>query len=468
MDFPPFFIDFAGNRILMAVIASLHVFINHAFAVGAYPVVALMEYRGWKKGDAAWDELAYKVTFALFVITTTVGALTGVGIWFSAALIAPFGIGSLLRVFFWGWFIEWIVFISEVVLIMIYFLSWKKMSAAGHKKAHIGLGIALSIFSWLTMAIIVGILGFMMGSGHWPEDHSLFSAFFNPIYLPQLAFRTTFAMGVAGLCVWFLIFFFSKKGGSLRHDSVRFVSRWMLIWVIPFAAACLWYWNVVPAAMAANIDVALLTQRFTQWHETLAIIMLGTMAALILAAVTAAIKPKLIPSALLVVPLILGLWLLGHFERVREFVRKPYVIADYMYSNGVRVSELPVLQRDGVLTYATYVNNHTVTPGKMVDAGKDVFIVTCSRCHTTAGINSVVAKFRNLYGDQPWDKSAMGAFIQTMHVSRTFMPPFPGNDREADALVSYLMQLKQHHEFILAAQNNWTVKQDKAVESSGP
>jgi hypothetical protein len=235
-----FFIDFTGNRLIFAIIACLHVFINHAFAVGAYPIVTLMEYRGWRNNDQAADELAYKVTFVLFIVTTTVGALTGVGIWFSAALISPFGIGSLLRVFFWGWFIEWLIFISEVVLIMIYFLTWKKMTAAGKKKAHIGLGVVLSIFSWLTMAIIVGILGFMMGSGSWPEDKSLFSAFFNPIYLPQLAFRTTYAMGVAGLTIWFLIFFFTQKGSELRRKSVRLVSRWMLIWVIPFIAACLW------------------------------------------------------------------------------------------------------------------------------------------------------------------------------------------------------------------------------------
>ncbi|UCG61372.1 MAG: c-type cytochrome [Candidatus Zixiibacteriota bacterium] len=451
----------------MAVIASIHVFINHAFAVGAYPIVTLMEYRGWKKGDGAWDELAYKVTFALFVVTTTLGALTGVGIWFSAALIAPFGIGSLLRVFFWGWFIEWIVFISEVILIMIYFLSWKRMSASGRKRAHIGIGVILSVFSWLTMAIIVGILGFMMGSGRWPETQSLFSAFFNPIYLPQLAFRTAFAMGVAGLCVWFLIFFFTSKGSGLRHGSVRYVSRWMLVWIIPFVAASVWYWKVVPAAMAANIDVALVTQRFTQWHETLAIIMFCAIGALILVAGAGALKPKLLTSILLFVPLLLGLWLLGHFERVREFVRKPYVIADYMYSNGVRVSELPVLQRDGVLTHATYVNNHTVTSGNQIGAGRDVFVVTCSRCHTTTGINSVVTKFRNLYGEQPWDKNAMGAFIHTMHTSRTFMPPFPGNDKEADALVAYLKQLQVDHEFILAAQNSWTVKPAEVTGATG-
>ncbi|UCE24997.1 MAG: c-type cytochrome [Candidatus Zixiibacteriota bacterium] len=453
-----FFIDFAGNRLLFAIIASLHVFINHALAIGAYPVVTLLEYRAWRKGDTGRDELAYKITFVLFIVTTTAGALTGVGIWFSASLIAPFAIGSLLRVFFWGWFIEWIVFISEVVLILIYFLTWKRMSQGAGKKAHIGIGVILSVFSWLTMAIIVGILGFMMGSGHWPQDKSFFSAFFNPIYLPQLAFRTTYAMGVAGLCVWFLLYFFTSKGSSLRAGAVRFVSKWMLLWVIPFVAACLWYWNVIPDAMAANIDVALLTQRFMHWHSNLATIMIVTIAALILVAAAGLVRPKLIQSALLLIPFVLGIWLLGHFERVREFIRKPYVIADYMYSSGVRQSELPVFQRDGILKYATYVSHHRITSENTVDAGKDVFVVACSRCHTTSGINGMVSKFSDLYGDGPWDKDAMTAFVYSMHTSRTFMPPFPGNDREAEALVAYLKSLQTQHEYIISAQNSWTVR----------
>jgi len=458
MDFPLFFLDYFGNRILIAVIASVHVFINHPLAVGAYPLVLLMEWWGWRKGDVAWDHLIYKITFVLFIITTTVGALTGVGIWLTTALIAPFGIGSLLRVFFWGWFIEWIVFISEVVLIMIYFLTWKRWLSGWMKKLHLGVGVVLSIFSWLTMMIIVGILGFMMDPGSWPETKSLFSAFFNPIYLPQLAFRTAFAMGTAGLSVWFMMFFFTRKNSELRRRAVRFVSGWILIWVVPFIAGSAWYWRVVPDAMKANVDVGLMTQRFMQWHDTLAIIMGITLIALVLTALIGLIRPRLIPRVALLVPFVLGVWLLGHFERVREFIRKPYVIADYMYSNGVKVSSLPVFQRDGILPYSNYVEHHTVTSANEIEAGRDVFLVTCSRCHTTTGINAVVDKFENLYGTGAWDDAALIAFINTMHTSRTYMPPFPGNDKEARALAAYLKELKQKRELILGAQSGWTVR----------
>ena len=62
--------------------------------------------------------------------------MTGVGIWFSAALVNPAAIGSLIRVFFWAWFVEWLVFVAEVGLILIYYLTWRGWGRR-HKRLHI-------------------------------------------------------------------------------------------------------------------------------------------------------------------------------------------------------------------------------------------------------------------------------------------------------------------------------------------
>lgn len=142
MDFPLYHLDFLNNRMLIAVIAVLHVVINHAFAVGGIPLVAFLERKGLLTGDERWDELAYKIMRFFFLVTTSLGALTGVGIWFSAGLINPVAIGSLIRVFFWAWFVEWIVFVTEVVLIMLYYLSWKRSrQSLEAKQKHIRLGL---------------------------------------------------------------------------------------------------------------------------------------------------------------------------------------------------------------------------------------------------------------------------------------------------------------------------------------
>lgn len=454
MDFPPFFIDhIAGGRLIIGVIATLHVLINHPLAVGAYPVITLLEWWGQRTKNKALDELAYKITFVVFIVTTTVGALTGVGIWLTTSLAAPFAIGSLLRVFFWGWFAEWLVFISEVVLIMAYFLTWKKWTTPAQKQRHLQLGLALSIMSWMTMALIVAVLGFMMKPGEWTQLRTFWSAFDNPIYIPQLAFRTCFAMLTGGVFVWFTSFFFTKDQAELRAQIVWRLSHWTMLWVFALYIAGILYWQSVPQAMRANNAVALFSMQFANWRDTYSIILAWTFAAFVGIAFFGMSFPRAVPRVALLIPTFMGIWLLGHFERAREFMRKPWVIGDYLYSNGIHKDEVAFLKSEGLLKYATYVSYHTVTPENRIAAGRDVFMIACSRCHSTTGLNGVVEKFTRMYGEKTWDEGAMTAFLGSMHQSRTFMPPFPGNKAEAEALVAFILQTRETHESLSGAQS---------------
>ncbi|PQO26392.1 cytochrome [Blastopirellula marina] len=444
MDFPMFHLDGMGNRMLIALIAIVHVAINHPLAVGIYPLLTLLEWLGVRTGDHKWDQLAKRMTFVVFVITTSLGALTGVGIWLSTSLVSPFAIGSLLRVFFWAWFAEWLVFITEVVLILAYYLTWDRWTEGRAKRLHLCLGIAVSIFSWLTMSIIVAVLGFMMDSGAWKEDSLFWSAVLNPIYLPQLAFRTTFAMATAGLFAGFLLGIWFRKDSEFRNRAMRLISCWTLAWLPLLGLASWWYLRVVPEAMSGLIPIGLMTQQFTQWQDSFLWIAVGVLGFIALSALAGALIPQRMPRFVLIVPFLFGLALLGHFERVREFIRKPYVIADYMYSNGILVDEVAFYQKNGLLPYAAYAHVHEVTPENKSLAGRDVFVITCSRCHTTDGFNGIIPKLEKLYGNEPWDAEQMKTFLSGMHLSHPYMPPFPGNAAEADALVTYLKELQDH------------------------
>jgi mono/diheme cytochrome c family protein len=85
-----------------------------------------------------------------------------------------------------------------------------------------------------------------------------------------------------------------------------------------------------------------------------------------------------------------------------------------------------------------------VTEDNKFECGADVFRLSCTRCHTTRGVNGVVQKFENLYGRGPWQTDDVKLTIGTMHVSRPYMPPFPGNDAELDALAQYLCKLQEY------------------------
>jgi len=446
----------------MAVIAVIHVIINHALAVGFIPLVVLFEYRGYRESKTnlaegkKWDDLAYKLMFFAFIVTTSVGAITGVGIWFTAALISPASIGSLIRVFFGAWFTEWIIFVLEVVFIMYYFLTWKKTKDDPVQKwKHIKTGGALGIFSWLTMAIIVGILGFMMDTGAWAESKSFLDGFTNPFYIPQLFFRTPMAFIMAASIILFLTISYTKDDIKFRGKALKNIALWMFLWTPHVLAAGLYYYYKIPRLMEGNVPVAIGTQRFQNWYETILYFLIATIIVSMLTAVWAAFKPKRISKTAAFITIIITFLTLGTFERVREFIRKPYVISEYMYSNQLRVEDYDKYKFDGILKHAIYTSTPQITDANKLEAGENIFGLACSRCHTVSGVNSIVTKFENLLtpngGDLPKDKII--EYIPVMNAGRYYMPPFPGNNDEIDVLADYIIEMQSNPIKHLGVQN---------------
>ena len=451
MDFPIYHLDFLNNRMLIAIIAIGHVLINHSMAVGGIPLVAYLESKGIKENNPAWDHFAYKLLFFFFVITTSAGALTGVGIWFSASLINPAAIGSLLRVFFWTWFIEWIVFVTEVVLIMYYFLTWKKYNTPELKRKHLKIGVVLSIASWVTMVLIVAILSFMMDPGNWNTNHTFFSAMGSPIYPAQLAFRTPFSMVLSGGIALVLTLFFAKEK-EFRAKLIRTISGWILAWTIPCALGAFWYSRMIPANMQANLSVAVGTQAFMSWYSSIQLGLWVVCGVIAVVALGGLLAPKRLPAPLFIVPFVAMAGLVGMFERVREFVRKPYAIPGYLYSNGYTVADYPLLQTQGILKTHGYAKIKEITSQNKVEAGKEIFLLACTRCHTINGVNSVKGNLQAMYGSNPWDPVIISKYIAGMHTTRGYMPPFPGNDKEREALGLFLAKLQTENETLNGAQ----------------
>lgn len=471
MDFPVFHLDFMGNRMLIAVIAIVHVIINHAMAVGLMPLVTILEYRGFRlsmiNSDEAekWDNLAYKILFVAFVVTTSFGALTGVGIWFSVSLVNPASIGSLIRVFYGAWFTEWIVFVLEVGAIMVYFLTWKSSGRSEKaKRNHVMTGTFLSIFSWLTMAVIVAILGFMMDPGNWLNKQNLITGFANPIYLPQLLFRTPVAMIMAGTFALFLSYFFLRKDNVIYKKAIRMISFWILFWTPYTMLGAYLYYYEIPNLMIGNLPVAIGTQQFIHWYSAISRLIIFSGLVAIVVSLTGLIWPKRVPRLLIIFPVIFIFFFMGYFERIREFIRKPYVIGNYMYANAILENELELYQKEGILKHATYVSTSEITEENKLEAGQEVFLLSCTRCHTTQGINSVVKNFEKMYGKgTPFNVEAMKAYIAGMHNVKSFMPPFPGNSKELDALAHYIKSLQEYPKRLEGAQTEGVAIQPRKI-----
>jgi hypothetical protein len=260
-------------------------------------------------------------------------------------------------------------------------------------------------------------------------------------------------MMMGGAFALFLAMMFLKKGDAVRERVIRFLSLWLLVWTPVCAVGAVLYRAVIPKAMIGNLPTAVATQAFVQWYDELLYVIFGAVGISLIIALWGFLKPRYLPRAALIFPLIALFIFLGTFERIREFIRKPYVIGEYMYANGLRVSDYPLYKKHGVLPYATYVDTPTVTETNKIEAGKNVFMITCSRCHTVNGINSVVTKFRNLTPPgQVLDAEAIKQYIPRMHNVWYYMPPFPGNAAELDALAAFIIDVDKNPRPIHGAQ----------------
>ncbi|MFD0677218.1 MULTISPECIES: hypothetical protein [unclassified Paenibacillus] len=168
MDFPTIDFGWIGNGNLIGMMAVLHVMINHAVAIGGSILMVSIEYVAVKQQNERLEAFSKWLSKWVLIITTTLGAMTGVGIWFTTTIIQPYAIGSLIRIFHWAWFTEWLVFVSEVILILMYFYTWDRWSG-DKKKLHLRTGVALCVMSWFTMVLITGILAAQINPGNWAK-----------------------------------------------------------------------------------------------------------------------------------------------------------------------------------------------------------------------------------------------------------------------------------------------------------
>jgi cytochrome bd-type quinol oxidase subunit 1/mono/diheme cytochrome c family protein len=446
-DFPIFDMPLVGHRLLFAFDAIIHVFVSHG-AVGGSIVLVLAQWFAIKNNDQKFDDLAYKILFTLFILATAVGALTGIGIWIHVNIINPAAIGALLRVFFWKWFIEWIVFNMEMIFLLIWFLTWKNSPlGTSRKTTHFKIGLYYAIFSWLTMAIITAILGFMMTPGNWlasdfPTKPDYLASLMNPSWFPSLGFRTFFSIIWAASAAIMLSWFFARKDEELRIQAIHFFGRILAWCVVPLLFFSVWYYLQFPQPAKELFAMGVITRRLMAHPEIAGIITILLIAISVGCVSYLYFKPKQATVWVALGMFIANAALIAEFERVREFVRKPYIIYGYMYANGVRVQDVPLLNKEGYLKNAAFVpeeyrNPTTSSPLEIrIKSGQYLYQMQCRYCHTIDGINAMKERVKGM------DEAAILHRLRSLNSPATpFMPPFTGTEDEIKALATYLATL---------------------------
>jgi mono/diheme cytochrome c family protein len=432
MEFPIFQVPYLGNGMTIALNAVLHVVISHGVSIGVIAMIVLGEYLGLRRSSPHWETFSKTLLKPTIIIITGLGAVTGVGIWFITSVLSPRSIGSLLRVFFWPWFIEWIIFTLEVGVILVYYFMWDKWTGQ-RKKRHLYVGASYVLLAIASAFLITGILGFMLTPESWPWSKSFWSGFFNLSFPPQLFLRIagSFALG-ALFSMAFLLF--SAQDGSFRKEALTLLSKIIFICFFATIGFSWWYFSIVPSVYKTNSVFSVLTSRLSQYPEFFRYANIAG-AIFFLLLMMFGLKGSARASKILIIPVILiSIGFTAEFERIREFIRGPYLIPGYMYSNQVLLVETPFFDKTGALESA-YWYSKTVTKPDVVSQGAYLFARNCSSCHTIGGINDI----RTRFGGRTED--GILVILKHTHEMVPFMPPFSGTNDECQTLATFFYQL---------------------------
>lgn len=423
MNYPVWELPGLGGGLLIAIVAIVHVYIAQ-FAVGGGIFLAVAEWRAHRKGDR--EQLAYlRYHSRIFLLLTIVlGALTGVGIWFTIGLVSPHGTALLIRNFVWFWAIEWTFFLVEIAAALLYYYGWDRMSP----RTHVATGAIYAAAAWLSLAVISGIVAFMLTPGRWPETGNVLNAFFNPGYVPSMLARTAASLALAGL--WGLLTAPLARDARVREEMVRFASYWLMPGFFALPLTSIWFLAVAPAPARALV---------LGGAAPVSLMFFFTLAASALiffyARYGAFARAQHVTPVAAAVVLALGLVATGGTEWVREGIRKPYLVYGVLYSNGLHARDIPAMQGRSVLAEARWSLVKSAAEADPVTAGREVFRVQCMSCHTIDGYNGI----RPLVAG--WNEELLDTGLQHLDRLKGFMPPLVGTDQERKALVAYLLSL---------------------------
>jgi len=420
MNYPVWYLPEVGGGMLMAIIAITHVFISH-FAVGGGLYLVATEYKARRDNDFQMLEFVKKHSKFFMLVSMVYGGVTGVGIWFTIGLIQPDATADLIHTFVFGWAAEWVWFLVEIVALLVYYYKFDSMDEGDHLRV----GLIYFVAAWLSLFLINGIIGFMLTPGEWLTDGNFWSGFFNPTFWPSLWFRFAVSTLLAGVFAFFTTIFISSA--KFRHKMTRYSSLWCLGSMAVVIPTGYWYLKVLPSA----------TQEIFSISPTIAnsvkVGAFSTAAFIVLVTLFTLWKPAWhnMVSALLVA--ICALSMMGSFEWIREAGRRPFVVNNYRYSNGIPLARVNELNQ-GFLANSKWSLVGEINSDNLTQAGEELFKFQCYACHTLDGFNNDI-RVRTATSSF----NAMVKYLDKIHDRRPFMPPFVGTAMEKKALAAYLV-----------------------------
>ena len=423
MNYPVWYVPAVGGPLVIALVAIIHVMVSH-FAVGGGLWLVLTEKRARRLQQPFMLEYVKKHTLFFMLLTMVFGAITGVGIWFTILLAGPDATSFLIHFFVFAWAIEWIFFAIEIITAFLYYYTFDKISA----KLHQLIGWIYFFAAWASLFVINAILSFMLSPGKWVETQTFWPAIFNPTFLSSSIFRTFLCFALAGS---FALLTASRKfKGQEKEDLVRYNGRWILISLLGMMPSLVWYYLSIPASLKKGLPAKSILMKHSLIFLVTSIILFTVLVFLL----TRWKARKLKFSAAIGILAVIFIFF-GSFEFMRESARKPYIIGNYMYPNGIRVDQIKKIKDQPILDKAKWIHVKEISGQNSLQAGEDLFRIQCYACHSLGIKNNFIPAIKK------WNLKKISAMLGRLPGITPQMPPFIGSEQEKEALAQWLFAI---------------------------
>ncbi len=445
MHFPWWYVPFLTSPMLIAIVAVLHVLVAH-YAVGGGLFLAMETQHAYRTKNRAY--LAYLHEHAWFFILVTVvyGAITGVGIWWTIGLSSPLATRTLIQVFVFGWAMEYVFFVLEIVSAFIFYYYWGRLDPKTHRTA----AWIYAFSAWMSLVIITGITAFMLNPGAWLQHHTFWTGFFNPQTVPQVLSRTGGSLLLASLYVYLHATFKVKDAGLRDLIASRSARPALLGSVLIVAGGLGWYAFLPDSAKTALSAAAAL-------NVMMVLIFTITIAVFVMLYLGPYRHPGWLSPGFAILFFVLGLTAFSTGEFVREAVRKPYIIYNVVMGNQLLVDQVVPARQQGYLETGTWTKALVasqypqVMSGSKIDAkkllalpesdqvrlGQVIFQYQCNNCHAPATGYSAAGHLM-----RGWTPDMIRSLLNHLEETNFFMPPWAGTPEEAELLTKYLSSIR--------------------------
>ncbi|WP_321315606.1 c-type cytochrome [Halarcobacter sp.] len=439
-QFPLFYFPEYGSAWMMGVTGTIHILASHT-SVGAAMLFAFLAFKAYKENRSDLYPYMKKYGMFLLIFSYVVGSITGPGIWYTATAASPRGISALIHNFVWVWATEWVFFVYEVigVFVLVYFID------RIDRKSHLKLTYTFALASVGTLALIIGIISFMMwpGTNAYYETGSASDAFFGINTFPHMFLRIGFMIMMSGVIGLVISSAMKKENPEVSAELTKKMGLVSLGGGFITMFFFMWYMGTLPDNAHAVFQVS--KDSVIQNRIILSILF----SAYFLVAI---FKPKIIntpiASIMIAVVLLAGLW---PGEKLRESMRKPYVAGQYIYSNqiisrdvpGKNIkSELPIIAEKGLLKVNPFIpeNLREITSENKLQVGELLTKMSCSNCHSLEKTGVFRPLRDRLTG---MDKEGVKAILYAIGDGGfPYMPKLKLPDEEYDAIAEYIASLK--------------------------